>query len=174
VPAMPIAEGQQEHAVQQLTIEARQALRGTYMGETRVGSVLSPVEKALVETCSKLIKAVEVASASSPLVVPVIDLEEARTLDDIYERITGTAKGPQQGGRKFVISFPEVELGVDEIWPNGDAPENPTPDDVIAVMRETERAHPMTVTHEWRLIDTLYVRHHTDTNADMEVEWDGS
>lgn len=170
---MPIAEGQQEHAVQQLTIEARQALRGAYMGETRIGSVLSPVEKALVEACAKLIRAVEVASGDNP-VIPVVDLEGVGTLDDIYERITGKAPEPQRVTRKFVISFPEVELGVDEIWPNGDAPENPTPDDVIEVMKETHRAHPMTVTHEWRLIDTLYVRHHTDTNADMEVEWDGS
>lgn len=168
MPAMPIAEGQQEHAVQQLTIEARQALRGAY-SETRIGGALSPVEKALVETCSKLIKAVEVSSASNPL-VPALDLEGARTLDAIYERVTGTAKEPQ---RKFVISFPEVELGVDDIWPDGDAPDDPTPEDVIDVMRRAHRAHPMTVTHEWRLIDTLYVRHHNDTNADMEVEWNG-
>lgn len=35
----------------------------------------------------------------------------------------------------FTISFPDTHLSVADVWPDGDAPENPTPEDVAAVMR---------------------------------------
>lgn len=33
----------------------------------------------------------------------------------------------------------EADLTIDEIWPDGDAPENPTVDDVIAVVQKESR-----------------------------------
>lgn len=36
----------------------------------------------------------------------------------------------------FSISFPDVELAPEEIWPDGNAPENPTAEDVVAQMRK--------------------------------------
>lgn len=73
---------------------------------------------------------------------------------------------------KFVISFPSVELSADEIWPEGDAPENPTPTDVIEVMRQQEFAHPMSVIAEWLLIESLRVQRAYDDLT--SVVWDGS
>jgi hypothetical protein len=38
--------------------------------------------------------------------------------------------------RFFVdIDTPTIELGIHDIWPDGDAPDNPTVQDVVAVMR---------------------------------------
>jgi hypothetical protein len=123
-----------------------------------------------------LIKAVEAGGENTPPPavqdeLPANDI--TRSLEDIYRNLTG-GDTVASHGTKFVISFPEVTLGLDEIWPNGDAPDHPSPEDVIEVMRATKigRAHPTTVAHEWKLIDTLYVRYHGDENSDME-EWNG-
>lgn len=153
-----------------LAREARQALRHGYVPE--VGKCLSPTEQACIAAISKLVRAVELLDqAQEP---PPIETTSSGpvNLEEIYASITGVQSSPGQP-RKFVISFPEVTLSLDDIWPNKDAPDNPGPEDVIEAMRETEKAHPMTVATAWRLIDTLYVRHHGDDNGDMEVEWDG-
>lgn len=50
----------------------------------------------------------------------------------------------------FVIVFPEVTLSVDEVWPNGDAPENPTAQDVVNAMRESG-GYPGAVMTDWGL-----------------------
>jgi len=34
------------------------------------------------------------------------------------------------------VNSPTIELGLDQIWPDGDAPENPTAADVIAQMQQ--------------------------------------
>lgn len=34
------------------------------------------------------------------------------------------------------IDSPTIELGIENIWPDGDAPENPTAEDVAAVMEK--------------------------------------
>lgn len=36
----------------------------------------------------------------------------------------------------FLIDLGEAELTIEEIWPNGDAPENPTAEDVAQEMRK--------------------------------------
>lgn len=43
----------------------------------------------------------------------------------------------------------EATLSVDEIWPDGDAPENPTRDDVIAVMQKSGSAYRLA--QDWNL-----------------------
>lgn len=177
---MSMEESAKERATKELAIEARQALRQAYVPER--GRVLSPVESALVTTCAKLCQAVEQSVDSSPLPLSVTLGTAEPSLDELYAKITGeSASEPTQEDvrdyleTKFVISFPEVTLTLDEIWPDNNAPDNPTPEDVIEEMRGSDGSgHPMTVTPGWRLIDTLYVRHHNDTEGDEEVEWDGT
>lgn len=55
----------------------------------------------------------------------------------------------------FVISFPDVHLTVDQVWPDGNAPENPTAADVVKEMEAYGSA--LTVADDWRLIDGLEV-----------------
>lgn len=50
-------------------------------------------------------------------------------------------------------------LDVDEIWPDGDAPENPTREDVIAVIKQC--GGPKNVIPDW------------DLNYDLVLEVDG-
>lgn len=150
-----------------LVIEARRALRRAYIDG---GCGLSHVEKAYLDATSKLIRAVDMVAND---LVPDAPPGAIDDLEDIYANITGT-RSTKGGQRRFVISFPEVTLGLDEIWPDGDAPEYPSPEDVIEAMKATEYAHPMAVTSAWRLIDTLYIRYEGDDKGDMEVEWDGS
>ena len=49
------------------------------------------------------------------------------------------------------ITSATVELAVDEIWPDGGAPENPTAADVIAVMRESSHDRIARLLIEWNL-----------------------
>lgn len=45
---------------------------------------------------------------------------------------------PRQAKRSFYVEWGgTADLSVDEIWPDGNAPENPTRDDVIAVMQQS-------------------------------------
>jgi hypothetical protein len=75
------------------------------------------------------------------------------------------------GERKFVVSFPDVELTLDQVWPDRDAPENPTPQDVIEQMRSCTRSV-QGIASEWCLIESLYVGYDDDELS--EVEWDGA
>jgi hypothetical protein len=160
-----------QQAVKTKVETARQALRqvyGLHPGD------MSEIEKGLVQVVAILIQAVEVGVSEPPHISTfAATTDETRALEEIYASIQGGTPAPQTASR-FTISFPDVDLTLEDIWPNGDAPESPTPEDVIEVMKETEYAHPMTVTSAWRLIDTLYVRHCADMNGDMEVEWDGT
>lgn len=58
--------------------------------------------------------------------------------------------------RDFIVFFPECSLGVDDIWPDGDAPDHPTAADVVKRMRDcggTARQ----IIGEWNLLDSLEV-----------------
>lgn len=155
------------------TNAARQALRqayGLHPGE------MSEIEKGLIQAVAILIQAVEASVKEAPyvstLTVPDIATpEEMSSLESLYEIVREAADTSQT---TFTISFPDMDLALEDIWPNGDAPDNPTPEDVIEVMKETKYAHPMTVAKEWELIETLSVRRYADKNGDMEVEWDGT
>jgi hypothetical protein len=156
---------------------ARELLRAAFAarGET---SPSDPFEAAILGTLSHLIQAVErsVGNPQQPFVYCFKAEDEERSeLDQLYESITSRLDPTTSTGkRKFVITFPPMELAVDEIWPEGNAPENPTPEDVVEAMKAVQYAHPARVAAEWLLIDKLRVRYHTDKHGEMEVEWDGS
>jgi hypothetical protein len=114
---------------------------------------------------SLLAQAVERLADDNPHSYFIPDLDESGQLEVLRGLI-----GRRKEGRKFVISFADVELNEDDIWPDG-APENPTPEDVIDVMKENECAHPMNVVAEWLLVLSLFV---TTTGGDDTVEWDGT
>jgi hypothetical protein len=56
----------------------------------------------------------------------------------------------------FDISI-TATLTVDDIWPDGDAPENPTVSDVRRVFIESGRGNVMRAAHEWCLDDDAYL-----------------
>jgi hypothetical protein len=58
--------------------------------------------------------------------------------------------------KKFVVSFPDVELSIEDIWPDGDAPEEPATEDVLRQMHE-EGVNVLDVIAGWHLLDTLAV-----------------
>lgn len=176
MPCMEATPAQQ--AVKIKVIAARQALRQVYL----YSGDMSEIEKDLVQAVAILIQAVEAGVEETPH-VPTFELPEPETLglpslEELYASVRGATGGPQTTSivhnSKFTISFPDVDLSLNDIWPNGGAPENPTPEDVIEVMKETECARPSAVSSAWGLIDTLYVRHYADENGDMGVEWDGT
>lgn len=49
------------------------------------------------------------------------------------------------------------DLTVEEIWPDGDAPENPTLADVIAVVQKHGNGGPLRLARDWNLAFTLCV-----------------
>lgn len=55
----------------------------------------------------------------------------------------------------FTVSFPSVTLSIDEVWPDGGAPENPTAEDVAARMQEDGGFH--RVVRDWNLLSELDV-----------------
>lgn len=63
----------------------------------------------------------------------------------------------------FLVSFDDIYLTVDEVWPSGDAPENPTAADAVKEMDKYGGLH--RVIREWNLITELRV-----TGADADTE----
>jgi hypothetical protein len=55
----------------------------------------------------------------------------------------------------FTISFPSITLSVSDIWPDGDAPDDPTAEDVAALMEKCGGLHG--VLYDWCLLDELEV-----------------
>lgn len=145
---------------QSYTILARQALRNTY--QPRLGETLSSFEKGVIETLSILIKALQEITDD-------IDVEDDHKeddknlegLDSLYIDVFG--RQPPKTSPDFIISFPEIGLSIEDIWPDGDAPDDPNINDVIDVMKKS--FSPSDVAQDWNLIDSLYVN---------GVEWDGS
>lgn len=152
-------------------IAARQALRNAY-GPT---SEFSRVEKALLESVASLIQAVEaidnpqhaMSFSSSEHEVS----NEAQELEAIYANVRGSTDLATSHSPKFVISFPDVELSLEEIWPNDDAPDLPAPEDVIKVMQQMHSL-PVMLAAEWLLIDSLNVRRQ-DEEPNGGMKWDG-
>jgi len=89
----------------------------------------------------------------------VPDFKQEDTLDEygpeqleaLYNSITD-----RTGQCKFIVSFPDVELSIEDIWPDGDAPEDPTPGDVLARMK-LDCLFPIDLANEWSMIDNLQV-----------------
>jgi hypothetical protein len=59
------------------------------------------------------------------------------------------------GHKGFTIRFPEVHLSVEDIRPDGDAPENPSCEDVLSVMEKCGSS--TWVAREWNLIGEIEV-----------------
>ena len=58
--------------------------------------------------------------------------------------------------KTFLVSFSgSTAMTVDEVWPDGDAPDEPTAADVVAVMRTC--GPPIRMVDEWSLADYLEV-----------------
>ena len=55
----------------------------------------------------------------------------------------------------YVTISADFELSVEDVWPDGDAPENPTADDVAQVMRDGGSCR--TVLRDWNLDDDYVV-----------------
>jgi hypothetical protein len=55
----------------------------------------------------------------------------------------------------FIVVFPECSLSVNNIWPDKDAPDNPTAADVVEQMRKCGSA--TSVIKEWNLLDSFEV-----------------
>lgn len=53
----------------------------------------------------------------------------------------------------FTLDLGSVDLSVEEIWPDDDAPDNPTAEDVVKRMRGTASS----VVDEWNLLDQIEI-----------------
>ena len=69
----------------------------------------------------------------------------------------------------FIVAFPEMSLTLEEVWPDGDAPKNPTAEDVIKRMKETAGT-PANCVKEWLLVDDLVVWNNADED-DIGCGW---
>ncbi len=150
---MPAEESAREQLVKRLISESRQRL-------AEPGSVYPADNGSTLHTVlSQILSALEASVDSSPVpeFVPAFDLSELEAR--LVGRAIKEARGESE--QSFIISFPSIELTVSEIWPEGDAPENPTRDDVLAVMQEPG-ATPISIAWSWELIDTLYVEAEED------------
>jgi len=87
-------------------------------------------------------------------------------LDVLRQRIDAA------GERTFVISFPEIELNLDDIWDEGEAPDEPTAKDVLRAMRATDPSSAINVVTDWNLVEEIYVRR-SDESEDEAVVFDG-
>jgi hypothetical protein len=170
---VPLEEATKVTEVKQLVGNARMAL--PKRDATVSVSTLPPTERAIHFLADALERLVDDSSAFA---VPTLQFNsmpslEPAEIEKLYDRITErTGDSPTPGQRKFVISFPEIELSVGEVWPNGDAPDEPTPADVIEQMRDSNGMGVMGVVSEWLLIENLFVKYRGDEES--EVEWDGS
>jgi hypothetical protein len=97
-------------------------------------------------------------------------------LEELYANISGQ-EAPNDTSEAntdkttFIVAFPEIELTIKDIWPDEDAPDNPTPEDVIEAMKGASDPTPRNVAFDWMLIDHLFVQR---ADGGSEVEWDGS
>ena len=59
------------------------------------------------------------------------------------------------------VEGPTFELTIEEVWPDGDAPENPTDQDVVEAMKNY--GSPGMVIRDWALDDGLKICVNSDT-----------
>jgi hypothetical protein len=123
----------------------------------------------LVAVVSTLIDAVERLSDSDEYASRVIFGEPFPP--DELESLHASLKGAQQmpAESKFTISFPAIELTVKEVWPDGDSPDDPTPQDVLDRMKDYSGIN--TVVGDWLLIQNLYVSRAEDED-ELGVSWE--
>jgi len=170
---VPLEEAAKISQVKELVGNARMALPKR---DTTIPLwTLPQTERAihfLADALERLVDDSPVFAVPAPQFSPMPPLEPAE-LEELYDSITErTGDSPTPGQRKFVVSFPDMELSIGEIWPDGDAPEDPTPIDVIEQMRGSHGVGVMGIVSEWLLIDQLSVSYRGEKES--EVEWDGS
>lgn len=118
----------------------------------------------------ELIRAVEVLLTPHHL----LHLDLDPSLKGLFEKtgsldIEELATRIQRAGEtRFIVSFPEVELAVTDIWPDGTPPDDPTAEDVARVMRGESVNQ---VIRDWNLVDELSIRRSDQTD---EIVFDGS
>lgn len=154
---MPLEESKQEQA-HALAVRAREALPQRELSAHQTSGTDIAID-LLAQAIERL--------TGPDVFAAVLDLEPEQ-LRALRASISGDSSEP-----KFVVSFPDVELSLSDIWDEGEAPENPTPDDVIQVMRDEDTSL-FDVARKWLLVENLYVRADSDTEGDEEVEWDGT
>jgi len=58
--------------------------------------------------------------------------------------------------KRFILDMNlSVTLSIQQIWPDGDAPENPTAADVIAAIKESDEFSPLEALRDWNLDDDV-------------------
>jgi hypothetical protein len=173
---VPLEESAKERAVKDLVGQARHVL------PVRESSVpiysLPQTERALHLLADAIERLVDSSIVQTPIAFchsDKLDLSTPDQIEALYDSITDRTGQSPSGRKKFVISFPDVELSISDIWSADATPDDPTPEDVIEAMQESEEyAQPAVVAHEWNLIESLKVRCRTDEAGTLEVEWDGS
>ncbi len=99
-----------------------------------------------------------------------VELPELDKFDREESTMSPGKWGMAEDSRTFIVSFPDIELTEKEVWPDGDAPEFPSPSDVVEAMRASALSVP-TCIKDWLLVQELSVRSSMNTE---EVEWDGT
>lgn len=155
---MPSEESRQEQA-HALAVRAREALP-----QREAAALLPTGVEGAVDLLARAIECLTSDNLLAGLDLRGLDLSQ------FHRRGEPCLPSPNS----FVISFPDIELPVSEIWPEGNAPEHPTPEDVIEVMRSDDGAHPLSIIRDWLLIESLFIRDSRDKEAEREVEWDGT
>lgn len=73
--------------------------------------------------------------------------------------------------KKFVLDLSmHVQLTEEQIWPNDDAPENPTAADVVEVLRESS-ANLLTALEDWNLEEFVELSVTTVTKEPDKAIW---
>ncbi len=164
--------------VRDLVSQARQALQDSETGGPDRSLATTKSVYYLATAIDKLVNETLVTAFKPEFGNSEVPHQPSPTeLEELYANITERSEQSiPSGHKKFVISFPDVELSIDEIWPiDKSAPDDPTPEDVIDVMKESvDVPHPGVVASEWNLIERLSVRHNGDEEGNAEVEWDES
>lgn len=65
----------------------------------------------------------------------------------------------------FVVEFPPCDLAVEDIWPDGNAPENPNAADVAAQMASYGGA--LSIIRDWNLLTELEVHGYHDGSREV-------
>jgi hypothetical protein len=176
---MPLEESARERAVKDLVGQARRALP-VREANTPLSTVVQ-TEIAIHVLADAIERSVDSSIGQAPIAFVQNERLEVQEygpeqLQALYDGITDrTGQSPRPGGRKFVISFPDIELSIGEIWPDGcEAPEDPTPEDVVEVMKASHGIGVRGVISEWLLIESLAVKYRGDEDGETAVEWDGS
>jgi hypothetical protein len=158
-----------------LAREARASLRESC--EPEVGRCLNEGIKRLSPVLAKLITATERLADPSRVTIGLGEDEDIFGLHQDTDHVaafrdmleTRGVEGRTPDERTFAIKFPAVVLSEDDIWPEGDGPAHPLPEDVLERMKEENCATPASIAVEWLLIDNLQI---VDEEGMCGVTWE--